>query len=423
MRRSLLLAAVLSAPLLSQAEDLLEVYAQARAADPQLAAADAARGIVREQAVQARAGLLPQWNLSATQLRDDGARQGQLNSSISQVLVDLSRLRGWNAQETLATAQDAAVRAAEQELCARVATAYFGVLSAQASLRTTQANEGAFARQVDQARSRFEAGLSAAVDVDQARAYHLLARGNTVQAAQRLADAQQALAQITGRAPGGLKPLAEALPALPPEPADAQAWVSQALQANPGLQAQRLVLRASEQRIGAARAAHLPTLSVGVDSQQLRGANVLPQDIGRTNTQVAVRLNIPLFAGFATQSQTRQAMHEREATRDQTEIVQRALVRETLAQHQAVLAGVALMESASAAVGAASQMLDATRAGQQLGTRSMTDLLLAIQTQANAQNAYEQARHGYVLAKLLLQRAAGGLNESELAAVNTLLKD
>ena len=432
MRLAFVLAAacvLVAAPKRCAADDLLQVYAQARAADPLLASADAARGVQRELTVQARAGLLPQWSLNAVEARaqQDGTRQQQLsssiNSNISQVLIDLSQLRNWDAAISLLSAQDAAVRAAEQDLCARVASAYFGVLLAQASLATTAANEDAFSQQVSQSQARFKAGLVAAVDVDQARAFHALSRGATVQARQALLDAKEALAQITGRAPGDLKPLAVDLPALPPQPADPQLWSQQALQANPSLQARRLSLTASEQRIAAARAAHWPTLSVGVDSAHLRQAGVAPLDNGRTATQVALRLNIPLFAGGATQSQVRQASFQRDATRDQLEIVQRALLRETQAQYQAVLAGAALMQSGRAAVQASTQMLASTRAGQPLGTRTMTDLLQAIQTQAAAQNAEAQARHRYVLATLLLQQAAGSLGEAELAAVNLLLKD
>ncbi|MCZ8075384.1 MAG: hypothetical protein O9341_14775, partial [Paucibacter sp.] len=66
--------------------------------------------------------------------------------------------------------------------------------------------------------------------------------------------------------------------------------------------------------------------------------------------------------------------------------------------------------------------LAATRAGQALGTRSMTDLLLAIQSQTAAQGAHEQARHRHVLATVLLQQAAGQLSEASLATVNQLLQ-
>ncbi len=406
------------------AEDLLEVYDQARSADPQRAAADAQRGVQREAAVQARAALLPQWQLGASDSRTqaDGSRVQGLSSSLSQVLLDLGRLRSWDAERTLESAQDARVRAAEQALCARVARAYFGVLSAQAALSTAQTNENTYATQVAQAQSRFDAGLAAQLDIEQARTYHALARGSTVQARQALADAREALAQITGRLPGALRPLAAELPALPPQPQQPEAWVDQALQANPNLLALSLGVQAGEQRIDAARAAHWPTVSAAVDSGRYSGPGVADIDRGRSQTQLAVRLSVPLFAGGATESQVRQARFQRDTLQQDLEAARRALVRETQAQYQAVLAGVELLQSTQAAVTAADRALASTRTGQALGTRTMTDLLLAIQTQAAAQNAHDQARHGYVLSRLLLQQAAGSLGLAELEAVNRLLQ-
>jgi outer membrane protein len=419
---ALCLAAAACGP--AAAEDLLQVYAQARAADPLLAGAGAQRGVQQELATQARAALLPQWTLSYsdTRFQADGAREQRATSSISQVLLDLGQLRRWNAETSLASAEDARVLAAEQELCARVASAYFGVLSAQAALKNAEANEAAFEQQVQQAQARFKAGLSAAVDVEQARTYHQLSRGASIQAQENLADARQALAQITGQQPGALQALAADLQAQPLEPQQREAWVEQALQANPALQAQRLALQASEQRIGAAAAGHLPTLSLGLDSTRREGSAVAAAEAGRNLSQLGLRLNIPLFAGGAVESAKRQAVHQRDAAREQLEASRRALVRETEAQYQAVRASLALLQSTAAAVQAANQALASTRAGQALGTRSMTDLLLAIQSQTAAQGAHENARHRYVLATLLLQQAAGQLGEPTLAKVNQLLQ-
>jgi len=417
---------MLCLPWLAQAQSLLEVYAQARAADPVLALADAQRGVQRELAVQTRAGLLPQWSLSASDstVNNSGTRSSEVTSSISQVLVDLVQFQQVQQANTLVTAQDASLRAAEQALRARVASAYFGVLSAQAALSTAQANEDAFAQQVDQAHKRYDSGLSALVDVEQARTYHALARGTTVQAREALLDARGALAQITGQAPDRLRPLATQLQATPPAPQDPQAWVDQALNNNATLQAQQLQVQASELAIGAARAGHLPTLGFTLDSQRLGGgdAAATSMDSGRFNTTLALRLKLPVFAGGATQSQTRQALHQRDAALQTLEGVKRSVVRETQAQYQAVLAGVALVDSSGAAVAAANRALAATRTGQALGTRSMTDLLLAIQTQAAAHNAFTQARHRYVLATLLLQQAVGTLGEAALATVNQWLQ-
>ncbi len=416
----LLLAAVLGGGA-AHAEDLLQVYGQARGADPQRAGVDAQRGVQREAAEQARAALRPQWSLSASQSRAEGDNSSNaITSSVSQVLYDLGRVRTARAEETQLSAEDARQRAAEQDLCARVARAYFGLLLAQAELATTQANEGAYAQQVAQAQSRFDTGLSALVDVEQARTYHALARGNTVRAEQALADAREALAQITGQLPGTLRPLMAQLPLLPLE-RDAQAWVDAALRDNPALQAQALLLQTSEQRIAAARAEHGPTVVAGLDTQRLGGPGTAAFDRGRTVSQVALRLNVPLFSGGATQSQVRQASYRRDAAREELLAQRRALVRETQARYLAVTAGATLLETSRAAVAAAERALASTRAGQGLGTRTMTDLLLAIQTQSAAQNAHDQARHGYVLARLLLLQSAGALGEAELMQANRLL--
>lgn len=404
------------------ADDLLGIYAQARAADPVLAQARAQRGVQAELAVQSRAPLLPQWSIDADEQRHDGQRSRSAVSRLSQVLVDLSQLRSLDAAEARLEAEDARLRAAEQQLCARVAQAYFLVLSAQSALETAEANEAAFAQQVSQAQTRYEAGLSALVDVEQARAYHGLSRGQTQQSRQQLADARQALAEITGRLPGALQALSTELPTPPLQPEDAEAWVARALSQQPLLQAAQRSLAASERRIDAARAAHYPTLSLGLDSQRRSGFGVPAADAGRTVNTVAVRLSIPLFAGGAAQSQQRQAVHERDQQREQLEAARRALVRETQAQVLAVRLGIEQVASSAAAVQAAERALAATRAGQTLGTRSMTDLLLAIQTHAQARNAHAQARHAYVLATLQLQAAVGQLGEAELARVNQLLQ-
>ncbi|MBT9492465.1 MAG: TolC family outer membrane protein [Paucibacter sp.] len=424
MRFERLLLMALAWPLTANADDLLSVYAQARAADPLLAKAHAQRGTQAEAAAQARGALLPQWTLAAdkNQVSPGSADTNLLTSQISQSLLDVALWRSLAAENTLLSAQDARLAAAQQELCARVANAYFGVLNAEAGLNTSRANEAAFAEQVKQAQSRFEAGLSAQLDVDQARTYHQLVRGNVVQSEQSLADARQALAEITGSQPGPLSPLALDLPALPPQPQDMQAWVARALSSNPQLKAIDLDLSASERRIEAARAGHLPTLSLGLDTERRSGSGVAEGLSGRSISTVGLKLNIPLFAGGATQSQVRQAGYRRDAAQSDQEATRRALIRATQAQYQAVLATLAQMDSSRLAVAAADQALASTKAGQSLGLRNMTDLLLAIQTQASAQNAHEQARHRYVLAKLLLAQAAGSLDESELAAVNQWLR-
>jgi len=420
--RSALLALALLAATAARADDLLQVWAQARAADPVLRQAAALSGAQEASAREARAALLPQWQLQRSELHETGGtRWNTTTSSVTQPLVDLAALRTWDASRSDASAQAARLVAAEQAARQRVATAYFGLLSAQAQLATARANEDAFARQVSEADTRFKAGLSAQVEADQSRAYRELARTGTLAAEAAVADAREALAQLTGATPPSLQPLGKAL-AAQPLPDDAEAWAQRALQGNPELRALQLDVQASEQRIASARAGHLPTLSLGLDTTRQRGDGVSAFDAGRTPTQVALRLTVPLFAGGATAAAADRAGYQRAAAQEQLEAGRRAVLREVRAEHLAVTQGAAQLRATQAAVDAAERALAATRTGLALGTRSTTDLLLAIQTLASAQNAQTTARHSHVLALLALHQAAGSLGDAELAAVNALLE-
>ncbi|MDC6171463.1 TolC family protein, partial [Paucibacter sp. XJ19-41] len=151
----------------------------------------------------ARGTLLPQWSLAwqyRQQQAGGSARERELSSSLSQVLLDLARVAQARSAAQRAEGQAALLQAARQDLALRVASAYFGVLGAQALLDTVQANEDAFARQVQQAEVRAATGLGAQVDVEQARTYLALARSNSIAARKGLQDARAALAAITGAA-------------------------------------------------------------------------------------------------------------------------------------------------------------------------------------------------------------------------------
>lgn len=406
----------------ARAEDLLEVHALARAGDPVLAAAEAARGAAREGVGIARAGLLPQWSLGWQRQRLDGGNTSrELTSRVDQVLVDLGRIARLRSAAARAEGQDLLLAAARQDLAVRATSAYFRVLSATDQLATVQANEDAFAEQVRQAESRFRTGLGAQVDIEQARTYHALSRSNTLAARRALGDAREALAEITGRPVETLKPLAAALPARGPEPAERASWVERALRDNPALRAERLAVEASEHGLDAARAAHLPTVSLGVDSGRVNANPALAHN-GRTETTIGISVSLPLFSGGLTEATRRQAAFDRDGARDALEQRRRQVARATAEQFDAMQIGVAQIDSTRAAVDAADRALKATQAGQELGTRTMTDLLLAIQTQAQARSAWSQARHQYVLSRLLLAQAAGSVDDAELAGINALLQ-
>ena len=431
--------AALALPLAAaaQVQDLLDAYRLARAGDPVLRAAEANLRSVGEFVVQARAPLLPQAaagvGLAQTHGPDSSVngtldsvsvRTRDVSASVSQVLVDVGQFARLSAAKSRESAEAAAYHAAEQALIVRVAQAYFDVLVARDLLATTEANEAAYLQQVTQSQERYRQGLIAMVDVDQARAYHASAQSATIAAKKAVGDAIEALAEITGVRSGRLRTLREDAPLIRPAPEEPEAWVSAALAGNPLIQAQQRTVQSAGHLIEAARAGHLPTVNATLDvgrPASWPGGDISGRD-GRTVTTVGVLLRIPLFTGGLIQSSVRQAIAQRDVADADLESVRRRVARETLDHHSDVIAAIGQIEAGRIAVDAAAKALASTRVGQQLGTHTMTDLLLAIQTLSSAQATYSVARHRLVVSELQLKQSAGQVSEMDLQNVNALLR-
>ncbi|TCV92154.1 outer membrane protein [Luteibacter rhizovicinus] len=441
--------ALAASPMLVHAEDLLDAYRQARANDPVLSQADSTRLSVGENVVQSRALLLPQvsaqLSLNQTQIAgptpstdaagnivtpDTGnSRNRSLNATVSQSVLDFSKYANLKAAHSTADAQTATYEAAVQQLSTRVATAYFNVLTNDDALTFAKANEQALARQLEQAQQRFDVGLSAITDVQDAKAQHDSAVASVITAENTLSDAREALTQITGKPADNLKKLREQLPMDAPAPNDAKAWVDQAVQHNPTILASQFSVESAEHSISAARAGHLPTIDATAQYGKSSTWNengglssVARASNGRGQTTVGLTLSVPIFSGGATQSRVRQSIYDRDSAQDSLESTRRQVVRNTLNYFRSVVAGISKVEATKAAVESAESARDATQAGFEVGTRTIVDVLIAQQNLTQSLSNYSQARHQFILDKLLLKQNAGSVDIKDLEAINSLLQ-
>lgn len=456
MRLKLLTVALALAatPFASHAEDLLDAYRQARANDPVLSQADSNRLATGETVVQSRALLLPQVSaqLQLSQSEPNGrspleqtdaagntvvinndighTRTRSSSLSVTQSVVDFSRYADLKASKSSSEAQDATYEAALQQLSTRVATAYFQVLTNDDALTFAKANEQALARQLEQAQQRFDVGLSAITDVQDAKAQHDTAVASVITAENTLADSREALTQITGKPSDNLKKLREQLPMDPPAPNDPKAWVAEAVKSNPTILASQYNVESAEHSISSARAAHLPTLDATAGYSKstawTQNAGTLSSSNsssnGRGGTTVGLTLSVPIFSGGATQSRVRQSIYQRDAAQDSLESSRRQVVRDTLNYYRSVVAGISKVEATKAAVESSESARDATQAGFEVGTRTIVDVLIAQQNLTSALSDYSQARHQFILDKLLLKQTAGTVDVKDLEAINALLQ-
>lgn len=430
----------------SHGEDLLDAYRQARANDPVLAQADATRLAVHENVPQARALLLPQisagMSLQQQSISGNGGNNGtslsqiglnpghertrSISASVDQTILNLSDIANLQAAHSTSDAQEKIYEAAAQELFVRVASAYFTVLNDEEQVAYAKANEEAYRVTYDQAEQQYKVGISAVTNVYQAKSYYEAAKATTVTYENTLANDRQALSVITGKPVGELKKLRPDLPMDPPSPADPQSWVDSATKNNPTLASAQLSVDAAEHSINAARAGHLPTIMAsftrGKSTAWLENGSYNPAGNGRYGNTIGVTLSVPIFSGGATQSKVRQSIYQRDEAQDSLELTRRQTIQNTLNYYNSVIAGISEVESGKAAVESAQKAVDATKAGFQVGTQIMLDVLTSIQQLTQAQSTYSVARHQLVLNRLLLKQSAGTIDFNDLEYINSLLQ-
>jgi outer membrane protein len=452
-RKGLALAIGLALAGSAGAADLLEVYQQARQGDPQLQAAEAQKFAAGEGIVQARSALLPQLSAQASlrdadgnstsvgtfPTEDGGVQFGSVDGSAGTKDRDYSinlRQSIYNHQSYTrlrAARADSSRFAADYDvaldtLFIRVATAYFDALTATTNLEAARAEEKAVGRQLEQADQRFEVGLTAITDVHEARARYDSARANVILAQNQVDDSYEALNELTGNPVENLKSLEADIPMSLPEPNDPEQWVAVALEQSPSLASRKFALDAAEDNIATARAGHYPTLSLqaGYSEGATWGSRssravTFPATGTTDGHSVTLVLDVPLFAGFATQSAVHEAVFQRDASSDQVEVERRGIVRAVRNAYRAVAAGVSEVEARKQALVSAQSALEATQAGFEVGTRTIVDVLLSQQQLFAAQREYSRARHDFIVAGLRLKQAAGVIDVADIEAVNGLL--
>jgi outer membrane protein len=221
----------LTAPL--QAESLLEVYQQALQSDPRIHEAEARRLAALEAEPQARSLYLPQIDADASWQRDDSSGSSLFEDTtglpvsidtetdgettrwqvgLRQTIFRWDQIVGIQRADKIVAKAEADREAAQQDLIIRVGQAYFDVLAAEDRLTSLHANRQAIARQLEQAKQRFEVGLIAITDVQESQAAYDQAVADEIGAKRVLATARNRLQEITGQYVGELSARGDVLP-------------------------------------------------------------------------------------------------------------------------------------------------------------------------------------------------------------------
>ncbi len=429
------------------ANDLLDLYRLALSQDAVLRAATYQRDAAIEARPQAVSELLPQLSANASAGREREGSQASgaatrtqpANCTLSSAqrtqycytntqaygltltqtvwsLESFSRLKEANF---LAASAQANLLAAQQSLVLRVATAYFGILSARDQLATNRRARQAFGTLLNQARIRERIGTSPRSDVAQAQAFYDGTEQSVIDAQNTLDDAVLVMTEIVGPHSADLAALRDDIPLTSPDPASVDEWVISAKQDNPTVRAAGLQAQAQDRAIAAQLGKGLPTVSLNVSTShtwqdQAFGGN-------QSLDAAGISFNWPLFQSGAVSSAVRQSRALYRQAEALYDTAQRNTERLTRAAYRGVVTGIARIGAAKRAVDSGRESVEASQRNVEFGTGSVFDLLNAQNNYYAAQRVYSQTRYDYLTALLTLKQQAGRLLERDLEVIDALL--
>ncbi len=420
---------------LSQAENLMQVYQQARLSNPELRKSAADRDAAFEKINEARSPLLPQLGLGADYTYSNGYRDANgVNSNatsaslqLTQSIFDMSKWRALTLQEKSAGIQDATYQTDQQTLILNTATAYFNVLNAIDVLSYTQAQKDAVYRQLDQTTQRFNVGLVAITDVQNARSQYDTVLANEVTARNNLDNAVEQLRQVTGNYYPELASLnVDGFKTNKPQAVNA--LLKEAENRNLTLLQARLSQDLAREQIRLAQDGHLPTLdltaSTGVSDTSYSGSKTNTSQYDDSNmgqNKIGLSFSLPIYQGGMVNSQVKQAQYNFVGASEQLESAHRSVVQTVRSSFNNINASISSINAYKQAVVSAQSSLDAMEAGYSVGTRTIVDVLDATTTLYNAKQQLANARYTYLINQLNVKSALGTLNEQDLVALNNTL--
>ncbi len=432
------LGALCILPLLSSivaAEDLNAIFHLAQQQDPQYRSVQAARQAISIDAPIARSQLyLPQVNLTANATKNHqditggGFGGGDVvfnthgyNLNLTQPVYHYDRFMAVKQADLQSRKAEIDVQISLQDLIVRVADAYFNILAAGDNLEFAKANKAAFERQLEQSSQRFEVGLIAITDVEEARAAHDAAIASTLEAENTLDTAREALFEITGKSHAMLNALRGDITLVNPEPASIDQWSDAALSQNLSLQSVRLDNDVAKTEIRRQSAGHIPTLDlVGNHGFSRTGGQFGANNVN--SSSVSLQLTVPIYHGGQVSARSRQAEYRHTEALEQLEKQRRNVKRQARDSYLKVVSGISQVKAFGQAVKSNAIALEAIEAGVEVGTRTTVDITVAQRSLFEAKRNHARARYDYIINSIKLKQAAGTLSPDDIDEINRWLK-
>jgi outer membrane protein len=405
-------------------ETLEEALASTYNTNPQILAERANLRAVDEGVPQALAGWRPTvtFNGSIGSERSENTPPSTGNAPAHQTLqphsysltVNQPLFNGGNTVAKTAQAENtiqserAKLIATESTALFTAAQAYFDVLRDQAVVELDRNNEKVLSRQLDITSDQFRVGQVTRTDVAQAQSALAAATATRLTDQGTLENDRASYTRAVGHPPVDLVSPKSPL-ALPTTREQALALASTE---NPNVIAAQYAEDAARDLVAATKAQLLPSLALVGNVQRLQESQLNGRE--QTNLSGVAQLTIPLYEAGNVWSQSRQAIQNVGKAQGTTDDARRAAVQSATQSWETINSAGASIRSLQTTINAAQIALEGVTQQQQVGQRTVQDVLIQQQTLFVDQVNLAKAQHDQSVAQFNLSQQIGRLTAADL---------
>lgn len=423
--------------------DLFDIYQRALINDSRYQQQIYTNEANRELVPQSRASLLP--DIAATgdyawraderdQVFDEGDQLSTVHTegnyanqrarlALSQVLFDR---RAWfdykQAQSTFIVSENR-LEDEYQSMVFRVIQSYFNALNAIDLVEVGKNELAAFHDHQSLTEHRYKEKLGTLTDVLESQSRYLLAEADLIRAKAEKENAMNELEEITGLAEMEINPLIKSYQPERFSDEDDEKWHLTGSNQALSILIARQELKSVQLEIKKKRSKFLPDLrleaSSFVDENELNPVTF--QKYFRRD-EVALRLNVPIFKGLATRSETIQSMRRLDAANESLNVAQKDTVKRISNDLNSVKASYRRFVALKDSYTKSGKALNLRKQGFLEGLSSNLDLLRSYQDVYKTERDWINASYRYILDRATLFRDVGGLSEEIVEAMNSFVE-
>ncbi len=304
----------------------------------------------------------------------------------------------------------------EQQILLEASTAYLNVLRDQSIVNLQKNNENLLKKRMDETKARFDVGEVTRTDVSQSEARYSQARSDRIAAEGNLAASVAEYTKVIGQEPQNLEEPTGISELFPKSMDDA---INYARNNNYALKAAKSALDASVYKVAANTGALLPQVNFEASAARGRYESEVTKDPETNSFTWGVNLTVPLYNAGESRARIRQSKYQKWQAQEAVLEAERNMISSVSSNWEYMVSNQAKISSVQDQIKAYAIALDGVQQEEQLGNRTVLDVLDAYQALLNSNVEEVRARRDYYVSGMQLLLSMGKLTAKDLKlAVN-----